>query len=244
MNEGITRIQIVSDWNDWRTELARKGAPVANTKYRQMFEKAGCPLAPGEATITCTKEEAIARYDYQEGIDLILRHIDSTKATMQEKFLSTQFNTATFEEVKSFGDQGAWYTCTAQYYSVLYTTDPQPVVEARILDSGYTVGFRMGVILDLPALHRLTLQDKVAWEFNGNARDGRKATFRYMHFVKVPDEALIASFGVVRKPQTGPTPLELRANLKAMLATMKLSEIGDVIGEVIAESVASKSKVA
>lgn len=180
---GITRIKIVSNWDDWRKEMEEGLAPPANELYRQIFNDIGMPLEEGEEVITCTLGEAKSRYDWQEGIDVILKFLLGGKATMQEKFLTFHDSTATFEERKSSGEEGVWYYCTAQYYFVGY---------ARTWKTYKEKLFQDWMLIDFPAIKRADGQDRVHWHENGNRHDGRRATFRYVYFDEVPSDCIIA----------------------------------------------------
>jgi hypothetical protein len=177
---GIVRIKIKSDWHDWRTQMSEDLAPAASLIYRNIFT-----LADGDETIECTKEEAQSRYDWKEGIDVLLHFTDGTKATLQEKFLDWCEDTATFEEQKTSGAPGAWYYCTAQYYFVGYT---RRYKKERLLQ------FQTFMMLDLPALHREDHKNELPWEFNQNHYDGRHSTFRFLRFSYVPASCIIDSY--------------------------------------------------
>jgi hypothetical protein len=186
---GILRINIESDWHDWRTKMSKELSPAADDIYREIFTDLSMPLDEFTEYINCNKEQAMARYDWKEGIDCILNFKDGTKATLQEKFLDYYISTATFEETKSSGEKGAWYYCTAQYYFVGY---------ARLYKTESVKEFQDWVLIDLPALHRCDAKHNVLWHFNQNSKDGRKAKFRYLPFEDVPDNALVSSFNSVR----------------------------------------------
>lgn len=189
---GIVRIDIVSDWNDWRTQMSRDLAPAAGVILRRIYDSLGMPLAQGETIISCTKEEAKSRYDWQEGIDTILYFENNTKATLQEKYLTFRENTATFEEMKGNGAPGAWYYCTAQYYWVGYAR--------RYKDEGLRE-FQTYVLIDLPALHREDNRYDLGWKYNENGRDGRHATFRYLPFEELPPNTVIRMATMLRPDQ-------------------------------------------
>jgi len=182
---GILRINIESDWHDWRTEMSKELAPAADDIYREIFIDLSMPLDDLTERINCNKEQAMARYDWKEGIDCILNFRDGTKATLQEKFLDYHQSTATFEETKSSGEKGAWYYCTAQYYFVGY---------ARHYKYEKVKEFQDWILIDLPALHRHDAKNSLLWQFNQNKKDGRKAKFRYLPFSNVPVDAIIARF--------------------------------------------------
>jgi len=124
----------------------------------------------------------MARYDWQEGIDVIFNHLSGVRSTCQEKFLTFHRSTITYEEQKTNGDPGAWYYCTAQYYFVGYT---RRWLTERLAE------FQDYMMIDNPAIHRMDAQDLSEWQFNQNGRDRRRSTFRYMEFDKVPEGCVI-----------------------------------------------------
>lgn len=188
MTVGIERINIIgglgyapdSGESDTRAEKSRKRWPLANRLYRKVFADLEMPLLPGEVTVDCTKAQVKARYDWREGIDVLLYFESGSKTTLQEKFLYTSFHTATFEDKKDNGSPGQWYTCTAQYYFVSYDERPP-------------IGFEEWRLLDLPELHRLDAQGKIPWGFRQNLKPGRRNWFRFVKFSAIPDSAVIAS---------------------------------------------------
>ena len=181
---GITRIKIKSDWNDWRTRMEDELTPAANELYRFIFSKRILPLQEGYEEVQCTKDEAVARYDWKEGIDIILKFIDGTKATMQSKFLTFADDTATFEEKKNSGADGFWYYGSPQYYFVGY---------ARNYKDKGILEFNNWILLDYPAIHRSDSRGEIEWEFNNNHHDGRRAEFRYVFFNHIPENCIIYS---------------------------------------------------
>ena len=194
---GLTRIRINSNWHDWRHELSEDMEPMSNEIIRQALADYGMPIMDGEDRVECTKNEAIARYDHQNGIDMLLTHGKGPATTLQEKILTYKESTATFEEKKSSGKDGAWYYCTANYYFVGYNrayNENQPR-SSRVLQ------FDDWILLDLVQLKRLDSLGVLNWKFNGNKRDGRRATFRYLYFNEIPTEAVIARMatGIQRK---------------------------------------------
>ena len=189
---GITRIRINSNWQDWRTEMAIELAPMADDIYREAFASIGMPLASGVADIDCTKQEALSRYDWKEGVDLIFRFEAGNKATAQEKFLTYYESTLTVEETKTSGKPGAWYYCTAQYYFIGYarqwSTYNRPEAEWPKMPV-----FHDWILTSFPALQRADARGLVPWLFNGNKRDGRRARFRYVNFKDIPGDCIIAT---------------------------------------------------
>lgn len=201
---GITRIHIQSDWNasnDWRLELARAHEPIANRLYLVEFARLGLDLAPAIETVTVTKQEAAARYDWAEGIDVILRTVSGARMTLQEKFLTFTESTATFEERKTSGAEGAWYYCTAQYYFVGYTRQYWNNRQ-RHLYAKPVIDFQDWLLLDFPAMRRADAAGRVRWKNNHNEHDGRSATFRYVPFDSVPHSCIVARC----ENPTGSTP--------------------------------------
>jgi len=192
---GIERIQINSAWHDWRTLMAQELAPAADNLYRQIFAEIGLELLPESSMIECTKEEAISRYDWQEGIDVLLHFKRGDKATLQEKFLTYRDSTITFEERKTSGAPGAWYYCTAQYYFTGYAREylePWKSNQPARRRTNPTLSFQDWILVDLPALHRADAQGQCRWSFRENARDGRRASFRYLYFFQVPERAVVS----------------------------------------------------
>lgn len=182
---GITRIKIQSTWHDWRTQLAEEHESVANLIYRKIFN-----LEDKDENIQCTKQEAMGRYDWQEGIDVILTTVNKTRMTLQEKFLTYKNSTITFEEKKTSGEPGAWYYCTAQYYFVGYTRKYWDY-RNRKLQGNPIVDFQDYILVDLAALHREDENGTIEWQYKENEFDGRKAVFRFVDFNDVSACAII-----------------------------------------------------
>jgi len=182
---GITRINIVSNWNDWRTELARRHSEQADAIYRGVFN-----IADGKQEIKVSKDEAMARYDWKEGIDVILEMKSGARMTLQEKYLTFDKSTITFEETKTSGEKGAWYYCTAQYYFVGYTREYWDWRNRQTYPNPITA-FQDWILIDLPAIHRESERNNIMWKYQVNGKDGRKSTFRYINFLDVPDCCII-----------------------------------------------------
>lgn len=181
MSAGITRITIQSPWRSDRLQMAQDLAPVADSIYRAEFERLGMQLQPGTEIVRCSKAEAVARYDYQEGIDVLLRFADGTRGTLQEKFLKHPWSTVTFEERKASGERGAWYSCSAQYYFVGY---------ARRYAYG-VLEFQDYMMLDFPAVGRASRQGQIPWQFNQGKQPGHHESFRYCLFRDVPEHCVV-----------------------------------------------------
>lgn len=189
---GITRIHIINEkWNptnDRRLKIATDHESVANSIYREIFPA----LAPGEEYVEVTKEEAAARYDYKEGVDVILTTVSGMRMTVQEKVLTYHKDTITFEEKKGGGDDGAWYYCTAQLYFVGYSREYK--------DDGI-IGIQNWIMIKLASLR---LRDDLPWKFNRNDKDGRRASFRYLYFDEVPNDCIVARKKILKTPSIKP----------------------------------------
>ncbi len=176
---GIWRIEIESSWKDDRTELSRRMAPQLDAIYREVFSGLGRPLRPETRVETCTKEDAVSRYDWGDGIDRKLIEQSGRIITVQDKVLTWHQNTVTFEEKKTSGALGFWYYGTPQLYSVFY--------------------FRNGssecsnwIILNMEQVRQY--ESRIAWRFNrNNGWGGRRAEFRFAYFDQFPPECVVAS---------------------------------------------------
>jgi hypothetical protein len=189
---GITRIDIKGNFSNgaWRQELARSHAHIANNLYRAIFSAMGQPLADGDKILSVDKHEAQARYDWSEGIDVILTTADGLRCTMQEKFLTFKESTATFETVKGNGQPGAWSYCTAQYYFVGYSRRYRDWRTGRLFDNP-VIDFQDWVLIDYPAIRRA---DKfIRWQYNqNNGNDNRYASFKFVKFNDLPSNCVIS----------------------------------------------------
>ena len=115
---GITRIHILDKPNGtgaWRFVESQKRQTAANRLYRLAFERAQMPLLPGTHYIECSAESFNAGYDRQLGIDVWLRFQHGGRATLQEKFLFTEFRTVTVEYYQNWRTQepGDWFSMNA-----------------------------------------------------------------------------------------------------------------------------------
>lgn len=182
---GITRFNItdqVEGRGAYRFDESKKWWPTANELYRQIFIELGMPLLSDDEIIDCTLEQFEAGYDYQLGIDVILRPQYQGECTMQEKFLFTNFHTVTVEHCQDWLslEPGDWFKLKAQYYFVGYNPS-QPK------------GFNPWVLLDWTRLQRATAQNRVPWKLRGNTKDGARASFMYVNFGNLPPDVIAAS---------------------------------------------------
>lgn len=179
MIAGIQRIHIISDWVEPRLEFAHDLESTADEVYRGIFERRDTPLLPGLDIIKCTKQEAMARYDWREGVDLIFNLSDGTRMTCQEKILDFSQSTLTVTE-HQMTKPGAWYTCTAQLYFVGY---------ARNYRNFGDKSFQDWIMVNFPALK---LKKDINWQFKENTKNGYIGiAFRFIPFSEVPDDCII-----------------------------------------------------
>ena len=163
MSHGIERIHIESDWKPDRiVKFSQPLEATANKLYHELFRAINMPLLAGDNIVVCTKEQVVARYDYQEGIDVILYFENGHKATLQEKFLDFPQSTVTFTERQKNNKPGAWYTCTAQYWFVGYAR--------KFRDEGIKE-FQDWMLIDLPMLKRLDATQTLPWVIKENKED-------------------------------------------------------------------------
>lgn len=190
---GITRIKIKESSDlGWRIQLAHAHEYIADEIYQQIFD-----LADGKQDIKVAKNEAMSRYDWKEGIDVILQTKSGTRMTLQEKFLTYYKSTITFEEKKTSGKPGAWYYCTAQYYFIGYTRRYWDYKNRKLFNNPI-IEFQDYILVDLAALHRADENAEIYWRYDENGKDNRRAIFRYILFDNVPENCIIARY---KEPQ-------------------------------------------
>ncbi len=182
---GITRFWIkreITGQGAWRFEDSKKCWPIANALYREIFAHVGMTILPGEEVIECSKEEFFAGYDYQLGIDVIIRVNGGCESTLQEKFLFTDFNTVTIEHCQDWLSlvEGDWFKLKAQYYFVGYKRDK-------------TI-FSNWILLDWAKLQRATAQNRVPWRLRGNGKDNARASFMFVPFNDIPKDVIVSTF--------------------------------------------------
>lgn len=168
---GIERIEITgtSNYLKERKQIADDAIPDLNNIYRNVFE-----LDDNDIVTECTKDEVKSRYDYIEGIDVILTLKDKSRITLQEKVLTTKYSTVTFEERKADGKLGGWYYTTAQLYMCAYRIDNKI---ARYC------------IIDLVRLKLASNSIGLKWHYQDNIY--RPETFRFINFKDIPDDCII-----------------------------------------------------
>ncbi len=175
---GIWRIDIQSDFGKSKqARLSRRMAPRLDDWYFGVFaHKLNMPLRPNILIERPTKADAVARYDWGDGVDRKLIQVDGTIWTVQEKVLTyTNLTTVTIETQKPSGEPGFWHYGTAQLYTVVYVKN----------EIGLEI--RNWIILNLP----LVRQSKdIHWEERPNGQGG---LFRYAEFRAFPPETVVAS---------------------------------------------------
>jgi hypothetical protein len=181
--DGINRISIKSDLfgsGAWRFKKAAPYLPWTNALYRAVFKKIGHELAPGEATITCSKEEFTAGYDYQLGIDVILCTTKGEEMTLQEKFLYKGFDTVTVEHFNDWRTEtpGDWHNMKTQFYFV-----------GDDVDHNLANRFDPWILLDWPATK---LRTDIPWHIRKNQNDGARADFKFAPMGQFPPEVVVA----------------------------------------------------
>lgn len=176
---GITRIQITQETNYLKSRVAisRAHEPVLNELYRSIFPT----LQSGDEILTVDKQDTKARYDFQEGIDLILTTSDGLRLTVQEKLLTQSFRTVTFEERKGSGAPGGWYYGTSQLYMVAYNIFYPDSIEVQ-----------SWMLMDFAALKVADITQTLPWKHRNNKNDGRTEDFRYLNFQDVPESCIVA----------------------------------------------------
>lgn len=180
---GIVRIHIISDWNNARLKMSRDMELSANDLHFSIWDSLNMPLLDGVEIVECTKQDAAARYDWKEGIDVILQYKNGHRATMQEKYLEYHTSTATFTEHQKY-KPGAWYTSTAQYWWIGYALDYW---------KGKSLAFRDWMLIDFPGLHRLDAKDSLPWHYTNNEKPGYEGiSFRWIYFDEVPSSVIVA----------------------------------------------------
>ncbi len=168
---GIERIEIIgtSNYLKERKQIADDAIPDLNNIYRNVFE-----LDDNDIVTKCTKDQVKSRYDYIEGIDVILTLKDKSRITLQEKVLTTDYSTVTFEQKKADGKLGGWYYTTAQLYMCAYRIDNKI---ARYC------------IIDLVRLKLASNSIGLKWHYQDNIY--RPETFRFINFKDIPDDCII-----------------------------------------------------
>jgi len=177
---GIVRFSIIDEVKgpgSWRFKKSKRRWPVSHRLYREAFNRLDSPLLPDERIVECTRDEFVAGYDYDLGIDVILTLENQTEMTLQEKFLYTSFCTVTVEYMQNpdIDELGDWFKMKAQLYFVGY-------------DRQNSLTFQEWILLNWSAVQIAA----IPWLERRNGRDGAKASFRYAEFVEFPMDCVMA----------------------------------------------------
>ena len=153
---------------------------LADDLYHSIFKGY---LAPGAQVIDCTLDEFKAGYDKFLGIDVLLTFVNGMTLTMQEKFLTTKYNTVTVEYFNDprTGEPGDWCELKAQLYFVGYWDKKAP-----------HDGFRKWILLDWPMTVLQTQKGMIPWSERGNTHSAARANFKFVKFAQVPKSCIVA----------------------------------------------------
>lgn len=195
---GIERVHILQGFrnSDGRDKKSLDMEQTANETYFELFDKLNMPLQEGVEIIECNLAgDSEARYDYIDGIDVFLNLKNGHRITIQEKFLFTNFHSATFTDTNRLGYPGSFYTCIAQYYFVAYAKD-YPNDKS----------FRDYILIDFPGLLRYDANGKLNWKIKSNTWQGlERINFRYLSYDEIPSDIVIYRSDIV----TNQTPIPL-----------------------------------
>lgn len=177
MTVGIQRIKVKNQVNGrgaWRFDVAKPYHEVINKIYRSLFN-----LVPVDEYLECTAEERLARYDIEFGVDVILNFMHGQSTTIQEKVLTTEFNTVTVEYYQDWRNEieGDWFKLKCDFYFVGYANSSPHDLDRWILLDWNKVRMAGG---------------KVPWRARENQNDGARANFRYAHFNSFPPDCVVA----------------------------------------------------
>lgn len=175
---GIERISIKSNNRGrgaWRFDVANSSMAYVHRVYRYLF-----PLQFGSEFIECTAEEKMARWDIDFGVDVILNLINEQTITIQEKILTTDYETVTVEYYQNpqTSEPGDWFNLKADYYFVGYQNQ---LKQSEL---------RRWILLDWNQVR--TNGRAINWQVRTNKNDGARANFRWAHFDNFPQHTLVA----------------------------------------------------
>ena len=153
---------------------------MSNDLYHKIFTPY---LSDGSDTIECTLDEFQAGYDKFLGIDVLLSFKNGMTLTMQEKFLTTRYDTVTVEYYNNprTGDTGDWFDLKAQLYFVGYWDKNKS-----------TKGFHKWILLDWVRVVAATQKELIPWQEQGNNHSAARASFKFVGFHAIPDSCIIA----------------------------------------------------
>lgn len=185
---GITRYHITAATagrGGYRFEESADCWALADALYRRVFAAVGMPLAHGSRLVESVPNGGVGTadlFDRHLGVDVALRLAGGRKLTLQEKFLTTDFETVTVEYMNDAarGLEGDWFTMLPHLLFVGY------VDAARAT-------WRRWIVLHWSAVVAETEQGSIRWQERANGRDGARASFRYAPFDAFPPWCVLAS---------------------------------------------------
>jgi hypothetical protein len=184
---GIERTRILGDHSrtagGWRFDESEKMWPAANDLYRNIFCQLDQPLAEGDITVDVVRGTWEASADMHLGIDTRIRFRETgLTASLQEKFLFTNYNTVTIEYMQDpiAGVQGDWFSLNCQYYFCGYANESR-------------TKFDRWILLDWPRTQRATNKLMIPWRTGQNSHDNAKASFRFVDFNRIHKTCIVAS---------------------------------------------------
>jgi hypothetical protein len=180
IKKGIQRINITDKATGsgaWRFNVASKYYADIHQIYRMLFPT----LLPGNEFLDCTAQEKLGRYDIDFGVDLIFNYVNGHSSTIQEKILTTVYNTVTVEYYQNpkTMEPGDWFKLKCDYYFVGYGKK-----EAATLDRWILLDWNQ------VRLHSAAIN----WGIRENKYDGAKASFKYADFTSFPDNCVVGMY--------------------------------------------------
>jgi hypothetical protein len=119
---GIERINIIDTTREgrgaYRFNVAKPFITYINHVYRYCFD-----LEEGDVITNVSIDDKLGRYDVEFGVDVILRLKNGQPMTVQEKVLTTKYNTVTIEyhQNKITKEIGDWFKLKCNLYFVGYS---------------------------------------------------------------------------------------------------------------------------
>ncbi len=162
---------------------------MADRLYRRVFTELGMPLADGRRALESVPNNGVGTaeiFDRHLGIDMTLRLANGRKLTLQEKILTTTYDTVTVEYMNdpARGIQGDWFSMLTQLLFIGYVN--QVAME-----------WRSWILLNWPAVVLATARGAIPWQERSNKKDGAKANFLYAPMASIPEGCVWASSGHV-----------------------------------------------
>ena len=175
---GIERLKIISPNSGsgaWRFDVGHNAHSQINQIYIDSFDLAdhSCEY------IEVTKEEKLARYDIDFGIDVILTLKNGSTCTIQEKILTREFHTVTVEYHQDYktDEPGNWFKLKCDFYFVGYIGHKNSSKLLRY------------ILLDWNQVKRANIN----WQTDYNRVDNARASFKHAPFGDFPANSIIAS---------------------------------------------------